>query len=207
MAKELAPRLLLTQIIRTILIFFGVAALMNAHAYIGARFTRHHDHHDQVTAAFAASWTAVGWNALAVAAAAVHPYLQRLADGLPFPVSVTVRGRPIISYGESGDGGDGVMAPLAGKLVFALVDATLATLLVVLQALARGLWVECGSALECLAAGEGSDGKVYIPAWIVNVWLTLAVFEYVVAAVQGFEAVGIWYHSRYLKKRGQVSLA
>ncbi|ETS76022.1 hypothetical protein PFICI_12966 [Pestalotiopsis fici W106-1] len=200
MAQELAPRLLLTQIVRTILIFFGVASLIDAHAYIGPRFGD--GHHGQVTASFAASWAAVGWNVVAVAAAAVHPYLQRFADGLPFPVSVTVRGRPILSYGESGDGGDGVMAPLAGKLVFAGLDAVLATLLVVFQALARGLSVECGSPYECFQGRE-----VYIHAWIVNIWLTLAIFEYVLAAVQGFEALGIWYHRRYLKKRGQISLA
>ncbi|KAK6218722.1 hypothetical protein LQW54_002645 [Pestalotiopsis sp. IQ-011] len=201
MAQELAPRLLLTQIVRTILIFFGVASLLNAHAYIAHPFSSA----DEVTASLAASWTAVGWNALAVAAAAVHPYLQRFADGLPFPVSVTVRGRAVLSYG---DGDDGVMAPLAGKLVFAAVDAVLATLLVVFQALARGLEAECewpprgGDGPPCLPGSE-----VRVAAWIVNAWLTLAVFEYVITAVQGFEALGIWYHSRYLKKRGQISLA
>ncbi|KAI0178192.1 hypothetical protein BJ166DRAFT_509077 [Pestalotiopsis sp. NC0098] len=200
MAQELAPRLLLTQIIRTILIFFGVASLLNVHAYIGRPFAQD----EKVTASLAASWTAVGWNALAVAAAAIHPYLQRFADGLPFPVSVTVRGRAVLSYG---DGDDGVMAPLAGKLVFVFIDAVLATLLVVFQALARGLETECewpprGDGDVCLPGRE-----VRVQAWVVNAWLTLAIFEYVIAGVQGFEALGIWYHSRYLKKRGQISLA
>lgn len=195
MAKELAPRLMLTQILRTILLVFNISSLLNQHTYIGP-----FRHFTAVDASFAVAWSIVGWTFVCVFAAAIHPYLQRFADGLPFPVSVTVRGRTILSYGDSEEDGDGVMAPLAGKLVFALVDVALATLLVVFSTLARDLEIECKE-LRCL-------GTVFhVQGWIINGWLTVAIVEYVLALVQGFEAFGIWYNRRYLKKRGQISLA
>ncbi|KAH6661349.1 hypothetical protein BKA67DRAFT_654469 [Truncatella angustata] len=195
MAKELAPRLLLTQILRTILLFFSAAFLANYHTYIGpfrALFSAH--------GSMATSWAVVAWNAVCISAAAVHPYLQRFADGLPFPVSVTVRGRTVLAYGDSDEGGDGLMAPLAAKLVFAFVDVVLATLLVVFSTLARDLAVECGEP-RCL-------GRVFhVQGWILNAWLVIVVVEYLLAVIQGFEALGIWYSQRYLKKQGQISLA
>ncbi|KAK9772443.1 hypothetical protein AB5N19_05032 [Seiridium cardinale] len=195
MAQELAPRLLLTQILRTILIVFSVYSLINAHTYIGA-FRSFSD----VTASFAVAWTVVAWNIICVLAAAVHPYLQRFADRLPFPITVTVRGKTILSYGDSDEDGDGLMAPLAGKLVFAFVDVLLATLLVVFLSLSRDLEIECKE-LYCL-------GRMFhVHGWILNAWLTAAIVQYVLAAVQTSEALGIWYNRRYLKKRGQISLA
>jgi hypothetical protein len=92
------------------------------------------------------------------------------------------------------------MTPLAGKLVFAFVDLLLATLLVVFLSLARDLETECRD-LHCLGR------KVHVHGWILNAWLTVAIVEYVLAVVQAFEAFGIWYNRRYLKKRGQISLA
>lgn len=92
------------------------------------------------------------------------------------------------------------MAPLAGKLVFAFLDVALATLLVVFSSLARDLTIECRD-LRCL----GRD--LHVQPWILNAWLTISIVEYMLVLVQGSEALGIWYNRRYLKKRGQISLA
>ncbi|KAK7958543.1 hypothetical protein PG988_013391 [Apiospora saccharicola] len=114
-SSELAPRLQLVPILRAVLIVFGVFALLNGHSYIGA-FYRFSD----IRATFAVCWTVVAWNAVCVVAVAVHPHLQRLAGGLPFPVKITVRGRALLSYGDQDESGDGLFAPLTAKLFLSL---------------------------------------------------------------------------------------
>ncbi|KAK8080311.1 hypothetical protein PG997_008129 [Apiospora hydei] len=193
MASELAPRLQLVPILRTVLLVFSVFALLNGHSYIGPfyQFT-------DVRAAFAVCWAAVAWNAVCVVAVAVHPHLQRLADGLPFPVKVTVRGRTLLSYGDPDESGDGLFAPLTAKLGLAFLDVLLATLVLVFMLAARE------KALDCLLC---VDGKMYVPEWTRNIWLTVLIFEYALALFQTLEGASIWYKQRYINKRGHISLA
>ncbi|KAI0132829.1 hypothetical protein BJ170DRAFT_263295 [Xylariales sp. AK1849] len=193
MADELAPRFELVAIIRTIFVFFGIFALINGHTYIGVLYD-----FSVVEAAFAVSWTAVVWNILCVTGVAIHPYLQRFAGSLPFPITVKVRDRTVLSYGDSNEDGDGFFAPLTGKLSLAILDIVLATLLLVFRILSQDKAVECW---HCI------DGYYYVQKWILNIWLTLVIFQYVLGLVQALEAFSIWYKSRYVNKRGQISLA
>ncbi|KAI1847746.1 hypothetical protein JX265_009175 [Neoarthrinium moseri] len=195
MASELAPRLLLAATIRIVLVFFGIFALVNAGSYIGP-----FRDFSGVYAATVAAWITVTWNIIAVSAAAVHPYLQRFADRLPFPIKVTVRGKTILSYGDSDENGDGLMAPLVGKISLAVIDIILASLLLAFMLMSRDYTLECDH-LGCL----GRDLRVQ--KWILNSWLTVVIFEYALAVVQLFEAFGLWYNRRYMSKRGHISLA
>jgi hypothetical protein len=187
MASELAPRFQLSAIIRTIFVFFGVFGLLNGHTYIGPRYSV-----DVVQAAFATAWIAVVWNAICVVAVAIHPYLQRFADGLPFPVKVNVRGRTVLSYGESDGQGDGFFAPFTGKLVLLVLDTVLGTLILVFGLLSR--------------ERTSHERKHHAGGWIFNIWLTLAVFEYVLVVIQAFEAGSIWYKYRRLNRQGEISI-
>lgn len=195
MAEELAPRLLLTQILRVILVVFAISAQLNVQTYIGDIYVL-----SNVYSSLIISWIVVGWNTICVLAAAVHPYLQRFAKSLPFPVTVAIRGRTILSYGDSQEDGDGLFAPVAGRLVLSFVDAVLATHLVVFSTLARDLERSCEKP-NCLG------GRLHVQGWIINAWLTIVIIEYVLVLVQGCEALGIWYNRRYLAKRGRISLA
>lgn len=192
-SSELAPRLQLVPILRAVLLVFGVFALLNGHSYIGA-FYRFSD----VRAAFAVCWTVVAWNVVCVVAVAVHPHLQRLAGGLPFPVKVTVRGRALLSYGDQDEGGDGLFAPLTAKLFLAFVDVVLATLILGFMLAAGDKTVDC---LMCI------DGQLHVQAWVRNIWLTILIFEYALALFQSLEGASIWYKQRYINKRGHISLA
>ncbi|KAK8051759.1 hypothetical protein PG993_003144 [Apiospora rasikravindrae] len=193
MASELAPRLQLVPILRTVLLVLSVFALLNGHSYIGA-FYKFSD----VRAAFAVCWVVVAWNAVCVVAVAVHPHLQRLADGLPFPVKVTVRGRTLLSYGDPDESGDGLFAPLTAKLALAFLDVLLATLVLVFMLGARE------KALDCMLC---VDGQMHVPEWVRNIWLTILIFEYALALFQTLEGASIWYKQRYINKRGHISLA
>jgi hypothetical protein len=190
MATELAPRFQLSAIIRTIFVFFGVFALLNGHAYIGPFYEA-----GVVRAAFAASWAAVGWNVVCVAGVAIHPYLQRFADRLPFPVKVKVRGRTVLAYGDPDEEGDGFFAPLSGKLTLLALDVVLGTLILVFMLLSRDQ-----------PEVQWKHRVLHVEKWILNVWLTLAIFEYVLVVIQSFEAGSIWYKSRNIDRRGEISL-
>ncbi|KAH9890244.1 hypothetical protein F4778DRAFT_753105 [Xylariomycetidae sp. FL2044] len=195
MASELAPRLHLAAIIRIALTLFGVAAFANVGSYLGPFWPEW-----AVYGATVTSWVAVAWNIILFTAASIHPYLQRFTDGLPFPVKITVRERTILSYGDSDEDGDGILAPISGKLFIALIDIVLATLLLVFMLVSRDYSKTC-TAPHCF--GE----TLHVRKWILNSWLTVAIFEYALALVQISEALGIWYSRRYLRKKGQISLA
>ena len=192
-SSELAPRLQLVAFIRALLVFFGVSALLNGHAYINDFYKFR-----AVEAAFAVAWTLVAWNVVCVLAVAVHPHLQRLAGTLPFPVRIDVRGHAILAYGDPDSSGDGLFAPLTAKLGLALIDTTLATVILVFMLQAREKTIDCPS---CVFR------DLHIPAWLLNVWLTMVIFGYALAFFQTCEALSIWYKQRYLNKRGRISLA
>lgn len=189
MASELGPRLQLAVILRILIAFFGVYALINIHAYIGSVYNL-----NKILGPIVLAWLIIAWNALCTTLAALHPYLQRLADGLPFPIKVSVRNRVILSYGDSDEGGDGFFAPLTGKLVLSFVDLVLATLLLVFALAAEH---------ECCGRKEGFR----VQEWILSIWWTLVTFQYVIALIQSLEALSIWYQRRYVKNRGNISLA
>ncbi|ORY60877.1 uncharacterized protein BCR38DRAFT_442752 [Pseudomassariella vexata] len=194
MPSELAPRFQLVATLRSILVFFGIFALLNGHTYIGTMFNFW-----QVRAAFIVSWVAVVWNIICVAVVTLHPHMQRLAGQLPFPVSVNVRGRKILSYGDAdSNDDDGVWAPLTGSVVGAVLDVVLATLVLVFMILARDKTVECRSCLE---------GYYHVERWMLNIWWMVVIAEYGLALIQIFVALGLWYKHRSLNKRGQISLA
>ncbi|KAK8060094.1 hypothetical protein PG996_010024 [Apiospora saccharicola] len=192
-SSELAPRLQLVPILRAVLIVFGVFALLNGHSYIGA-FYRFSD----IRATFAVCWTVVAWNAVCVVAVAVHPHLQRLAGGLPFPVKITVRGRALLSYGDQDESGDGLFAPLTAKLFLSFVDVVLATLILGFMLSAGDKTVDC---LLCI------DGQLHVQAWVRNIWLTILIFQYVLALFQLLEGASIWYKQSRINNRGHISLA
>lgn len=192
-SSELAPRLQLVAFIRALLVFFGVSALLNGHAYIGGFYKFR-----AVEAAFAVAWTLVAWNIVCVLAVAVHPHMQRLAGTLPFPVRIDVRGHAILAYGDPDSSGDGLFAPLTAKLGLALIDTALASVILVFMMQAREKTIECASCIF---------HDLHIPAWLVNAWLTMVIFGYALAFLQTCEALSIWYKQRYLSKRGRISLA
>ncbi|KAK8042429.1 hypothetical protein PG994_012912 [Apiospora phragmitis] len=193
MASELAPRLQLVPILRTFLVGFSLFSLLNGESYIGGfyQFTA-------VRAAFAVCWAVVAWNVACVVAVAVHPHLQRLANGLPFPIKITVRGKTILSYGDSDESGDGLFAPLTAKFSLAFLDVLLATLVLVFMLQSREKTLDC---LMCI------DGQLHVQAWVRNIWLTILIFEYATALFQTLEGASIWYKQRYVNKRGHISLA
>ncbi|CAJ2505367.1 Uu.00g127610.m01.CDS01 [Anthostomella pinea] len=201
MAQEPAPRFHLVATTRTIWIFFSISALLSGHTYIGALYDA-----PLVCAAFAVSWAAVAWNIICVSAVTLHPYLQRLAGGLPFPVKVTIRNHTIVSYGDSDEVGDGILAPLTGTLFVLLVDVVLATLILVFALFARDARVECRRE-EWRCVGGGDGGYERVEKMTLNVWWIMVLFEYALALIQAFQAFALWYKSRYLDQRGNISLA
>ncbi|KAK8105564.1 hypothetical protein PG999_008923 [Apiospora kogelbergensis] len=194
MASELAPRLQLVAILRSVLLVFSVFALLNGQSYIGEFYRQF----SEVRAAFAVSWVVVAWNVVCVVAVAVHPHLQRLADGLPFPIKVTVRGKTILAYGDHDENGDGLFAPLTAKLSLAFLDVVLATLVLVFMIQSQDKTIDC---VVCI------DGPLHVQEWVRNIWLTILIFEYALALFQSLEAASIWYKQRYINNRGHISLA
>ncbi|KAK8119334.1 uncharacterized protein PG998_003960 [Apiospora kogelbergensis] len=188
MASELAPRLQLVAILRSVLLVFSVFALLNGQSYIGEFYRQF----SEVRAAFAVSWVVVAWNVVCVVAVAVHPHLQRLADGLPFPIKVTVRGKTILATATAS------FAPLTAKLSLAFLDVVLATLVLVFMIQSQDKTIDC---VVCI------DGPLHVQEWVRNIWLTILIFEYALALFQSLEAASIWYKQRYINNRGHISLA
>ncbi|KAK8127827.1 hypothetical protein PG984_008935 [Apiospora sp. TS-2023a] len=134
-----------------------------------------------IRAAFAVCWTVVAWNAVCVVA-----------------VAITVRGRALLSYGDQDESGDGLFAPLTAKLFLSFVDVVLATLILGFMLSAGDKTVDC---LLCI------DGQLHVQAWVRNIWLTILIFQYVLALFQLLEGASIWYKQSRINNRGHISLA
>jgi hypothetical protein len=195
----------LTQTLRTVLAFFLIVSLTN-NFYALAEPRPGHD--GDTAAAPVLCWAALAFSTICL----VHSHVvqRRQHEAGPHATAVGAarrEKRAVVAHGcdddddddddSSGSGADRRTEGLVRRIACLVVDAALATLLLVFL-------VRAGCVVE-------RRGRRVLPSHMPSrgrsVWLTVAVFEYALAFVQACEVVSICWSRWYGQRRGRISLA